>query len=68
MQSEISRFVSGSTRKDFYERLAGTPAEELPTGFGTAVISHEDQTGTETRSGLHLRYRAHTLCLSFRLL
>lgn len=45
MQEEMRRFVSSGTKQDFYRRLARTPAEKLPTGFGTAVISHEDHTG-----------------------
>ena len=51
MQSEISRFVSSGTKQDFYRRLARTPAGKLPTGFGTAIISHEDHAGVFLEGG-----------------
>ena len=48
MQSAISRFVGSGNRQDFYNRLARTAPQNLPSANGVVTITHETQSGTVT--------------------
>ena len=44
-QAAITSFVKGASKRDTYQKLLRTPAQQLPAASGVVLVTHEDEAG-----------------------